>query len=476
MASLLLDLIQEEPRAESLIQARKVHLVGACGSGMRALADVLEQSGCTLSGSDEALDSPICESGRWYAGHTSLQVEYDCELVVHSAAIDFRNVELQRARKLGIPTISYPQLLGRLMAGQFGVAVAGTHGKSTTTAMTAAILREAGFSPTVFCGATPLGKTSGGRAGESHLLVAEACEYRNHFHALRPQVAAVLGVEPDHFDFFHSAAQLEASFAQFLQQVEPDGVAICSASCPTTVRIAAAALCRVEFFGTDGSADWHARNVSQRRGLYRFDLWYRGTPLGQVRLTVPGLHNLHNALAAAALAYHSGADGADVCRGLEHFNGLERRLQTIYDGAAGTIIDDYAHHPTEVSAALATIRQQIGRRRLWCVFQPHQASRTARLLDTLAASLQNADEIIVADIFRAREPRPAVGEVTAADLADEVRRLSGNVPPAHSNADILAHLAGRWRVGDVLVTMGAGDIGKIAHEFDQWIRKNRSLR
>lgn len=204
---------------------------------MQALAAVLgQESGCTLSGSDLVADTDCEDLPRWHSGHSTDHLDSDCQFVVVALRSTRSNLELQHARRLGIPTMDYPTMLGQLMAGQYGVAVTGTHGKSTTTAMTAEILLAAGLSPTVLCGAAPLGKTSGSRAGDSQLLLAEACEYRNHFHALRPQVAAVLGIELDHFDFFSSPSQLETSFAQFLNQVDACGVAICNANCPTTMR------------------------------------------------------------------------------------------------------------------------------------------------------------------------------------------------------------------------------------------------
>ncbi len=480
--------------AQDSRRPRRAHLVGVAGSGMRALADVLKGWGWQLSGSDLNLDG-VCDSAaervRLFRGHSAEYLLSETELVVFSDAVPAENPELRRAKELGIPAISYFQMLGRVSADAHIVAVAGTHGKSTTTAMAAHVLVEAGLDPTVFCGATPLGASSGGRAGglpssrhtpcavrltgdpyRKHcgrhtecacydgLMLIEACEYRANFLHLRPRHAAILGIEPDHFDFYHSLGQLEQAFRQFAELVPEDGFLLVRHDCASTYRATAGLPCRVESFGLCEDADWSGRVLTENQGRFSFEIRRFGRPLCEVRLKVPGGHNVLNALAAAALCWENGAAAEQIAAGLEGFAGLHRRLELLGTWRGVTLVDDYAHHPTEVTAALAAVRGMFPFSRVWCIFQPHQVSRTKRLLDELATSLQNVDRLLVAEIFRAREGGPRPGEVTAADLARRAKLLGVEVLPGHTNDEIDRILEAHLAPGDVLVTLGAGDVFK----------------
>ena len=328
-------------------------------------------------------------------------------------------------------------------------------------------------------------------------MLVEACEYRGNFLHLQPHDAVILGIEPDHFDCYASPEQLEAAFAKFAALVPTDGLLLIREDCAATRAFpkgtvpfssnenwdspplidSSALSCRVETFGVGGAgckADWSARNVTAQAGFYRFEIHRRSQPWGEVELRVPGRHNVYNALAAAALSAAAGAKPADITAGLGTFEGLHRRLEVF--GAAGgiVVVDDYAHHPTEVSATLEAVRQMFPGRRLWCVFQPHQASRTERLLDELAASLQNTDRVLVAEIFRAREGPPHPGEVTAADLARRVRAGGGTTLDVHASEEIAGVLETHLHAGDVLLTVGAGDIGRIGHGFLERFRRGRA--
>jgi UDP-N-acetylmuramate--alanine ligase len=407
-------------------------------------------------------------------GHAAENTPADGDLVVYSDAIPPENPELRRARSLGIPTVNYFHMLGRLMAHRRGLAVAGTHGKSTTTAMAAEVLVQSGLDPTVAFGAAALGRSSGGRAGHGPWMLVEACEYRANFLHLGPEAAVILGIEPDHFDYYRSWPQLETAFADFARSVPRDGVLLASHACQATRRVTAGLACRVETFGLDPRADWHARRLSARRGCYRFEMVRHGRALGEVALRVPGRHNVGNALAAAALADYAGVAPERIGPILGRFRGLHRRLETVGTWRGVRLVDDYAHHPTEVAASLEALRLVYPNKRIWCVFQPHQASRTRHLLDELARSLHNADVVLVAEIFRAREPAGAGNGVTAADLAERMRRGGDDVPPVHAIDEIVRFLENRLRPGDVLVTMGAGDIRKICHERLDRLREDRA--
>ena len=457
--------------------APRAHLIGLGGAGMRSLAEVLLGWGWRLSGSDLVPDPvlPLEARGvRVYRGHAPEHVPAAADVVISSDAVPAENPERRRALEREAPAMSYFEVLGRLMAGRHGLAVAGTHGKSTTAAMTADLLVEAGLDPTVVYGATPLGGHSGGRPGRGKLVLVEACEYRANFLHLPARHAVILGIEPDHFDCYESPEQLEEAFARFARQVPDDGLVLAQAGCPTTLRVTAGLRCRVETFGFDPQADWSARQLSGRRGRWSFRVCRQGRPVAAVRLRLPGIHNVLNALAAAALAWWNGVPPGVIGHGLGRFRGVARRLETLGTWQGVVLIDDYAHHPTEVSAALQSVRQMHPGRRMWVVFQPHQASRTERLLDELAASLQNADRVIVSEVFRAREPTPTAGEVAAADLAERVRALGGQAEREHSDERIVGLLEHRLRPGDVLITMGAGDIRKICHGLIHRLREDRA--
>ncbi len=435
---------------------------------MRALADVLLAGGWQLSGSDlqpECVQRMADAGVRLHPGHAAEHVPPETELVVYSDAVTVDNPELRRAGELGVEMCSYFEMLGRLAADRQTLAVAGTHGKSTTTAMAAHLLSAAGRDPTVLCGATPLGQSSGGRAGRSDLLLVEACEYRANFLRLRPQQAVILGIEPDHFDYYASTAQLHRAFARFAGSVPKDGLVLVRHDCTAARQTTAALPCRVTTFGTAPAADWSARGLTHWRGRYAFEIRRLGRPMCTVRLQVPGRHNVLNALAAAALAWENGVSSQRIATALGRFRGLHRRMELLGSLQGVLLVDDYAHHPTEVAAALHTVRRMAPGRRLWCVFQPHQASRTERLLDELAKSLHNADKVLITEIFRAREGRRHPGEVTAEDLARQVRSGGVEVAAVHATEDIVRLLQTHLDAGDVLITIGAGNVDRIARRL-----------
>lgn len=454
---------------------RHVHLIGIAGSGMRNLAKVLRARQWSISGSDLA---PSAFASGIFRGHCAENVTEETDLVIASDAVPEENCERARARRLGLPVVSYAQMLGRLMAEGRGLAVAGTHGKSTAAAMAATILIEAGLDPTVVIGAEPVNKAGGSRAGRGDLVLVEACEYRANFLHLRPWASLILGIEPDHFDCYANREELTAAFAAFARQIAPGGIVIAAADCPAT-RVATATLaCRVETFGWGSAADWQAGEPTHIEGRFQFRLLCRGHNFGCIRLQVPGRHNVLNALAAAALACAAGAGPEAICRGLAQFRGVKRRLQELGSIGPARWLDDYAHHPTQITAAIETARLLAPGRRVWCIFQPHQASRTAALLEALAVSLSQADKTYLAAIYRAREGQPLPGEPTAADLALALRRLGGEVElapgrPQQTAARVGGAIArGELTRGDIIITMGAGDIWKAGHELSQRFRKH----
>jgi UDP-N-acetylmuramate--alanine ligase len=449
----------------------RVHLVGIAGSGMRSLAGALAGDGWAVSGSDPRARLLAC--GRICASsvHRAEAIDEQLDLVVYSDAVPRDNVELKRALELGVPAVSYPQMLARLMKGRSGVAIAGTHGKSTTTAMAGEILAAAGLEPSLVYGATPIDPASGSRLGRGRWMLVEACEYRANFHHLSADMAAITAIELDHVDCFASLADVESAFATFARRVPAEGLVMARADCAATARVTAGLDCAVETFGLTTGATWHAARLRERRGCYSFELRRRGRLVCEIKMPLPGAHNVLNALAAAALASHCGASAAAIRAGLERFAGLRRRLELVTDNGAMAVVDDYAHHPTEVAASLAAVRQMYPARRIWCVFEPHQRSRTARLLDEFARSLHNADKIVVTEIARVREDAP--GDATAARLVERIKELGGDATFRANRQDILDHVRAGLAPLDVLVTLGAADIGTIAHDVGQGLRELR---
>ncbi len=463
------------PRDDAAVRrgnVARVHLVGIGGSGMRSMADVLDAAGWRVSGSDVRADSLRGTRYDVAGEHRAEAVDASIHLVVHSDAVPRDNPELARAGELGIPVLSYPQMLGQMTEARHGVAIAGTHGKSTTTAMAAEILSVAGQDPTVVYGATPLEPRSRSRLGRGRWLLAEACEYRANFQHLKPRMAVVLGIEHDHVDCFATLDDVEAAFASFVQQVPAEGLVLARAECAATRRATGRLKCPMETFGLTTTATWQATALRERRGYYSCQLRYRRRPVCDIKLAVPGRHNLENAVAAAALASHCGATGRAIRAGLARFAGLHRRLELVADDGSIAVVDDYAHHPTAIAATLSTVRQMYPARRLWCVFEPHQASRTARLLDEFAAALHNADKIIVTEIFKARQ-EPDGPSVRASDLVERIAHLGGDVVHRATAAEIEDHLQTSLHPGDVVVALGAGDIGAIAHELGKRFRTIR---
>jgi UDP-N-acetylmuramate--alanine ligase len=510
-AQTLLDPLLQSGASTGAASTGSIHLIGVAGAGMQALAEVLLGRGYRLSGSDLEL-ARLSDAARRrihaLQGHHADHLPRDCDGVIYSAAIGEENPERVEAARRGIAQMSYPQAVARMARGSHCVAVAGTHGKSTTTLMLAAILTAAGRDPTVIAGATTIPAVpilpiaseisesihpaisltsasvspvavvtsigSGGRAGMGPDVVVEACEFRRHFLELRPQLALLLGIEGDHFDCFPTPQSLHGAFADFVAGVDPRGLLLSSADCPHSARIAQASPSRHVTFGLAEDAHWRADQLSHHRGRYHFCLRRGGHRLGTIRVPMPGRHNAMNALAAAAAAGEMGLPFQAIEAGLRSFPGVRRRVE--FSGRLGEIpwIDDFAHHPTAVAAAIRTVRQMYPRRRLVCLFQPHQLSRTRHLLDGFAKSLQNADAVAIADVYCARETvSPAAGTLSAR-LAEAVCQSGQSAAVALPAERIVDKMTTMLTPRDVLLSLSAGDIGKVMDELAGRLRRHRA--
>ncbi len=459
-----------DPSCDSFADKR-VHLIGIGGSGMQALAGVLLNCGARVSGSDQqfsyALDNLRHAGATVRVGQNAENLPHPVDIVVYSAAIKPSNAELAEALARGVPCVRYAEMVGRLMATRRGIAVSGTHGKSTTTGWVAFILRQAGLDPTFIVGADvrQLGGPSG--VGRGPHFVAEACEYNRSFHNFRPRIAVVLNIEGDHFDCYSSIQRIVEAFETFTALVPTDGLVIANADDPLALKAAKASRAPVETFALDNQADWQAENRRDRDGTYSFDLVYRSRKLGEANLELLGVHNVANALAAAAVSRAAGVQPEAICRSLGEYTGAARRLTCRGQVKGVTVVDDYAHHPTEVRVTLQAARQHYRPRRLWAVFQPHQHSRCRALLDQFADCFSQADEILLPDIYFARDTQQDTQLVSARDLVDRLRQRGKRVDYMPDFDRIVDTLVRNCHPGDLVLTMGPGNIWKVADALVQ---------
>jgi UDP-N-acetylmuramate--alanine ligase len=453
----------------SRFRNRRVHFIGIGGSGMSGLARMLLDSGALVTGSEPKPNTQTFELARRGARVSRDQIGEllapDVDLVVRTAAIAETNREYQAARQLGLRQVKYAEMLGQVMQERFGVAVAGTHGKSTTTAMTAYALVRCGADPSFVVGGSVPQLGGGSQSGAGKVFVAEACEFDHSFHSLRPRVAVITNIEEDHLDCYSGIDDIVASFRTFARLVPADGLIIANGQDAQVGRAIGGLATPVEWVAVDREATWSTRTAGLENGCYRGQVLRAGKLVASLKLSVAGEHNLFNATAAVAACAACGIDPAVAAEALGGFTGVDRRMSEVgrYNGA--TIVDDYGHHPTEIRAALKALRERYRPRRLLCVFQPHQHSRTRFLLNDFATSFAAADETIVPDIYFVRDSEAERSRVSAADLVDRVSRNGQRARHLPRFDAIVDYLRGELREGDLVVTMGAGNVWEIGKEL-----------
>lgn len=463
-----------ESRPASRFTGKRVHFIGIGGCGMNGLARILLDCGATVSGSEPHPTAQTFDLIKRGAKISRTQggelLSRDIDLVVRTAAIPDDNPEFVASRAMGIQSIKYAQMLGEVMAERFGVAVAGTHGKSTTTAMTAFALIRSGVDASFVVGGTvpQLGKV-GAHSGQSPIFVAEACEYDRSFHNLRPAVAVITNIEEDHLDCYKDIDDIIAAFRGFAELVPPGGLIVTSANDANCRRALLGLDRRVETVAlssnAQGDTDWVIYDRGISRGCHIAEVHYRGEVIGQLRLSVPGAHNLMNATMALAVCNACGVVLSEAIKAISAFTGVDRRLSEMGHCRGARLVDDYGHHPTEIRATLAAVREKYQPRRLICVFQPHQHSRTRFLLDDFAASFSQADEVIVPDIYFVRDSQAEKQLVTAVDLVDRINRHGQCAQYIAHFPQIVAHLKEHLVEGDLLLTMGAGNVWEICRDL-----------
>ncbi len=442
----------------------KVHFIGIGGISMSGLAQILLSRGFGVSGSDWH-KSPLTdrleqEGAVIYEGQAAEHITPDIGVAVYTAAVHEDNPEYREAVRLGVPLLSRAELLGELMRN-YGraAAVAGTHGKTTTTSMLAEILLQAEMDPTVSVGGMLPSIGGNVRIGYSDVMVAEACEYTNSFLELYPTVSVILNIREDHLDFFKDIEDIRQSFRRFAARTPKEGAVVIDTAIDNYQEIVEGLPCRVITVGPGESSDYRAEDIQfDTLDDARFTVVTSAGEREEIRLRVPGAHNVDNALAAVAAARFLGASWDAVRAGLWHYEGTERRFQKKGEFNGVTVVDDYAHHPDEIRATLSAAAA-MPYSKVWCVFQPHTYSRTRALFEDFAQALTLADEVVLADIYAAREPFDP--GISSSMLAERVRQLGR---PAHhfdSFEKIEKFLYEHCMHGELLITMGAGDIVKV---------------
>lgn len=456
---------------------KRVHLIGVGGAGVSALGRLFASRGIQLSGSDtRQLDPgsiPPCE---FAVGHRAENVPQDADIVVYSAAVPESNPERVRAALLGIPAVDYPTALGMVTDAYDTIAISGTHGKSTTTALAGLLFIEAGLDPSVIVGATVpewggnyrgKSKQKDGDSFQSDLFIVEACEYKRHMLRLSPQTIVLTNIEHDHPDYYRDVDDVVHAFTDYVKKLSDEGLLIYNKDSVATRTVAAAGVAIKISYGIGAGADLYAHNIVQEGMLSKFSLVWKGNPIGDFHTVLPGIYNIYNILAATALLLAYGGHQEVIADVLEKFHGIGRRCEVVGHMAEGPeVISDYAHHPTALQGIVTAITERYRGQRILTVFQPHQRERTLRLWDDFVTVLGGIPRLILV------EPYAVPGREEGMEECGE--RLVQEVITKHPNADIIyAHsvpdaedLARRLAVdSDVILVVGAGEIDAVARHL-----------
>lgn len=457
-----------------MLKAQKVHFIAIGGYGMSGLAMVLLKLGVKVSGSDvaasERTEKLEAAGAKVHIGaHDAAFIE-GANVVVYSTQVPDDNPELAAARAQGLKVVHRSELLAEFINRQSGIAIAGTHGKTTTTSMVALLLERGGLDPTVLVGGEMEAIGGTGKAGHGPWVVAEADESDRSFLRYFPTITVVTNVEAEHLEFWEgSFEQIKEGFRQYLSQVRPEGLAALCADDPTLLAMGRAmqqqpGAARVIFYGTTSDATWQARNIHPWEKGIAYDCIKEGQLLGEVRLPVPGRHNALNSLAAIVVGDHAGLPFEQMRQIFETFGNAKRRYQVWAEVEDVVVVDDYAHHPTEIRATLAAAKERAGRRVL-AVFQPQRYSRTHWLMDEFARAFGDADQLILTKIYSPPGEQPIHG-VTAEALASRIEADTGRpVTVLSDKQEILKFLLKTVQPGDTVLTMGAGDIWTVARDL-----------
>ncbi len=445
---------------------QRIHFVGIGGAGMSGIAEVLLNLGHQISGSDlmasavtdrlEALGATV------HIGHSEKNVQ-DVDVVVISSAVSQENAEVRAAEGLFIPVIPRAEMLAELMRMKYGVAVAGAHGKTTTTSMVATVLGHGGVDPTIVIGGRLNSIGTNARLGQSDFLVAEADESDGSFLTLSPTIAVVTNIDAEHLDFYGSLEKIKETFLQFINKVPFYGLSILCLDHPDVQALIPGVRKRFFTYGTSAQADLRASGIRQEGLVSEFDVSHKGEPLGRFQLRVPGQHNVLNALAAIAVGLELGLSPDVIREGLMVYSGVQRRFTLKGESQGVMVVDDYGHHPTEIEAALSAAKS-LKRKRLVVLFQPHRFTRTRDLLQRFATCFNQADMLVITDIYSAGErPIPGVTGERIVHVVEEYGHRDVSYLP--ETKAVVPHLLNVVKRGDLVLTLGAGDVYALGEEL-----------
>lgn len=445
------------------------YFIGIGGISMSGFAELLLDAGFTVRGSD-ANKSKITEhltslGIEVFYGQNAENISSDIDFVVYTAAIHPDNPEFQAAKALGLPMMERAEMVGQVMKNYANaIAVAGTHGKTTTTSMLTHIFLAAKKDPTISVGGILNAIQGNIRIGHSENFITEACEYTNSFLKFHPTAGIILNIDADHLDFFKDLDDIRASFRAFAKLLPDDGILVINSDTDKWESITENATCKIVTFGLNAEADYMADNITfDDKGYGSFELIRAGKPTGiRIQLAVVGRHNIANALSAIAIAEYYDIPMDIIQKGLLAFVGTERRFEQKGSFNGVTVIDDYAHHPTEIKATL-TAAGKFPHKHLWCVFQPHTYSRTKALLHEFAEALSIAENVVLADIYAAREADP--GDISSRTLQEEMKKLGKDAYYFSGFEEIKKFLLKNCIDGDLLITMGAGNIVTVGEDL-----------
>lgn len=448
----------------SLDNIKNIHFVGIGGISMSGLAEIMLTTGYHVTGSDVSSSKLVerlsVKGVKVSIPHDACNVE-GSELVVYTAAVKKDNPELVRAGELAIPVMDRAEFLGTLMKKhKYGIAISGCHGKTTTTSMVSLIFKNADLDPTILLGGELEAINGNVLVGQSDYFITEACEYYESFLKFHPYVGAILNVEEDHLDYFRDIDHIMSAFYQFTKLIPQDGTLVVCADNENAMKVAATANCNILSFGIEQQADLKVENIIfNQLGHPSFEVFYKGSLLGHFSLNIPGKHNILNSLAAIAISLNAGI-AIDVIReSLLQFRGTYRRFDIKGTHNGITVIDDYAHHPTEIKATLDAAAQ-FPHKKVWCVFQPHTYSRTKTLFKDFSMAFYKADSVIIHDIYSAAREKDN-GDIHSTDLVNEINKNSANAAYMKDFEAIADHIAKQAQPGDIVFTMGAGDVFKL---------------
>ena len=448
---------------------KKIHMVGIGGIGMSAIARCLLDRGYEVSGSDlksnEQIERLVRQGVVFHQGHRASNIDGTIDKVIRSAAIKDDNEEMIEAKKLAIEIKKYSEMLGELMKGKKGIAVAGCHGKTTTTSLISYILHKAGLDPTFVCGGDIPQLGGNSCPGKGDFFVAEACEFDRSFLNLHPETVVITNIEEDHLDYYKDIDEIISAFKEFASLTGETGAVIGCVDNVYTEKIVKDFKDRGIGYSVMKDATWSARNIKFEKGISYFNVFHNGKDCGQFKMMIPGIFNISNALGAIAASFLAGLDINTIREVLSGFSGAARRFQLMGEKNGVIVIDDYAHHPTEVRSLLRAAREKYPEKKIWAIFQPHQHSRTRMMLKEFAESFSDTDLVLLPNIFYARDDKSELEKINSGHLAEEIKKTGKSALYLPEFEDVLDYLNKNAGSDTVALTIGAGNVNEIGRRF-----------